>query len=257
MGGMNSTDRCRPGPRAPTQLPPSGWGHRLAGALGTAEPDSAEGEELLPTRSRSTRDEVANPTATMASPTTATYATSIPARRMGPRGRAARASSIARSTSGSTSFAISWRPSRRRSSRGMVALAGLLAQQRGQPAACLEHVHLGRGVRATKDLRHLGQRPVLVVMQGHRGTLLRWEVAQRFCQVGVRSGLLARSIETSEDGVQQAMPEHRSHGHADRNSANTCIRSIVRRNLVTVQVELYECIVRGILGRGMLVEIEV
>ena len=47
---MNSSDRCRPGPRAPTQFPPCGLGHRLDDAVGTAEPASADGEELLPTR---------------------------------------------------------------------------------------------------------------------------------------------------------------------------------------------------------------
>ena len=154
-GGMNSTDRCRPGPRAPTQFPPCGLGHRLADALGTAEPASAEGEEPLPAPSRFRRDEVASPTATKASPTTAMYATSKPAWRIGPRCRDARVIAMACSTSGSTSSAISRRPSRRRSSRGMVALDVRLAQQCGQPAACLEHVHLGRRVRAARGLRHL------------------------------------------------------------------------------------------------------
>ena len=127
--------------------------------------------------------------------------------------------------SGSTSSEISRRPFRRRSSSGMVALTIRLAQQRSQASTCLEDVHLGRRVGAVQDLRHLDKRSVLVVVQRHRGALLRWKATKRGRQIEVGSFLLLRRFNASEQCVKQPMTLRRSHRQADRDTPHPSIRA--------------------------------
>src|SRR3970040_2695970 len=166
---MNSSDRCAPGSSGPAQVGSSGSLQTLAD--GEAASPAPPGVGDMP--KRSTSKDAPTPITAMPSTAAAAYASTVPARRTGDGALAEVARWKPRSTSGSTSSAIRRGPSRRRSSIGLPALAFRLAEQGGQAQARLEDVHLGRGVRAAQDLCHLGQRPVLVVVERARRALLR------------------------------------------------------------------------------------